>query len=122
MLVIATTAVVAELVLLTLAMLTARIAAVVASSIEPMAPALVGKTLQLARELLLQIAVHLALCLGANFLELMVLQAAIVLVSLADLLEVFHKSLGSLVAQLASGLHVLCATQLVEGHIKPYHL
>jgi hypothetical protein len=47
-LVITATAVVAELVLLALAMLTVTIVAVVTSSVQPLTPALVGKTLQFA--------------------------------------------------------------------------
>ncbi len=45
-LVVAATAIIAELVLLASAMLTAMIAAVIALSIQPVAPALVGKMLQ----------------------------------------------------------------------------
>jgi hypothetical protein len=47
-LVVATTAIVVELVLLALAMLMVTIVAVVALSIQPVAPALVGKMLQFA--------------------------------------------------------------------------
>ncbi len=47
-LVVAATAVVAELVLLTSTMLTATIVAIVALSIQPVAPVLVGETLQCA--------------------------------------------------------------------------
>jgi hypothetical protein len=45
---VATTAIVTDLVLLALAMLTVTVVALVASSVQTLAPALVGKTLQLA--------------------------------------------------------------------------
>jgi hypothetical protein len=53
----------------------------------------------------------------------MALQAAIVLTSHMDQLEVFCncKSLKSLIVQLASGLHILCAIQLVKGHVEPFN-
>ncbi len=105
------TAINRELVLLVLAMLTVTIVAIIVSSVRCMAPALVGETLQLARELLFQLAAHLVLCLGANFLELMVLQAAVILASLMDQLELFCKSLESL----SCNLHQDCTYSARSG-------
>jgi hypothetical protein len=86
-----------ELVLLTLAMLTIAIVAVVVSSIQPMASALAGKMAQLVGVLFFQLAAHLAICLCSNLFEVMALQASIVLMSLVDQLKVLCKSLEHLV-------------------------
>jgi hypothetical protein len=80
--VIASTAV-AKLGVLTLTIVLAMIA-IVALHVQPVAPALVSKTVQLTCVSLLQLLAHLMFCFRTNFLEPMVLQAAISLTSLMD--------------------------------------
>jgi hypothetical protein len=90
--VVVATAVIAELELLTLTMMAMTIV-VVASSIQPVALALISKMAHLARVLLLQLLVHLAPRFHSNLYKLMALEASIVLTSLVDQMEVLHKSL-----------------------------
>ncbi len=90
--VIVATAIVAELALLALTMIT-RTIVVVASSVQPVALALIGEMAHFERVLLLQLLAHLTPCFCSNLFELMALEASIVLMSLLDQLEVLREGL-----------------------------
>ncbi len=79
---------------------TSTMIAVIALCMQPVAPALASKMVQLALVLLYQLLTQLVLCFCKNLFDLMELWAAIVLASLVNCLKVFCKSLKRLVAHL----------------------
>jgi hypothetical protein len=78
MFVVVATAVVAELALLALTMMTTRRIVVVVSSVQPVALVLIGEMGHLARVSLLQLLAHLPPRFRMNLFELMALEASIV--------------------------------------------
>jgi hypothetical protein len=90
--VVVATAVIAKLALLasTMRMMTID---VIASSVQSVALALIGKMAHLARISLLQLLAYLAPCFRSNRSKLMAFKASIFFTSLVDWLEVLFKSL-----------------------------
>ena len=87
-----------------------------------LSPAFAGEAFELASVALLELVVHLALCIRSNLFDLHAAIMAVVLASVVNRLKILGESLKILVAELATGANKLGSVGLVEGHIEPFHL
>ena len=88
---------------------------------QPVGPALIRKMAELAIVLLLKLVAHLALCVGSNFVKLMVQNEIFVHARVVDQPKVLRECLEHLLAKFTTRADVLHPVALVEGHVKPFH-